>query len=374
MELFTAIFIVVVASIAIMFACNSFDDASNYLGRNMKPGIRGATINAIGSSMPELMTAFFLLFLFQDQDGFSAGIATTAGSAVFNAVIIPMLCILAVKYKGVSIEKVVDGVKQTVVEKIDGISVAKETILRDGFFLLIAEAALIWFLGGSTMSWWMGAVMIGIYGLYFAYLMRGFGGEDEDNASDEGDEEEENDDELPSPLKALLTFDFNTLIYKGKAYTDQNAWVVLGLATTIIGIACWQLAEAVMMSAAALDVPPYFTAVIFAASATSVPDTVLSVKDALRGDYDDAIANALGSNTFDITVGLGLPLLLYGLIYGDVSMASAEDTQLLRIVLFVVTVFVLSLFLLSKRVTVFSAKILAAIYAVWIAILIYGVA
>ena len=128
-----------------------------------------------------------------------------------------------------------------------------------------------------------------------------------------------------------------------------------------------------MLSASALNVPPYFTAVIFAAAATSVPDTVLSVKDALRGDYDDAISNALGSNTFDITVGLGLPLMLYGLIYGDVSLASAEDTQLLRIVLFVVTVFVLSLFLLSKQVTVFSSKILAAIYAVWIAILVYGV-
>jgi Ca2+/Na+ antiporter len=32
-----------------------------------------------------------------------------------------------------------------------------------------------------------------------------------------------------------------------------------------------------MISAEALGVPPYFTALIFAAAATSVPDTILSV-------------------------------------------------------------------------------------------------
>ena len=70
-----------------MYACDSFDDSASYLGRNMAPGLKGATINAIGSSMPELMTAFFLLFLFHERDGFAAGIATTAGSAIFNSVV-----------------------------------------------------------------------------------------------------------------------------------------------------------------------------------------------------------------------------------------------------------------------------------------------
>ncbi len=126
------------------------------------------------------------------------------------------------------------------------------------------------------------------------------------------------------------------------------------------------------MSANALNVPHYFTAVIFAAAATSVPDTVLSVKDALRGDYDDAISNALGSNTFDITVALGLPLLAYGLMFGDVFIASSQDTQILRIALFLVTVLVLSLFLFSKRITVFTSYILGAVYLGWIGLLVYG--
>eukprot|EP01047_Picozoa_sp_COSAG01_P114438 COSAG01_NODE_43112_length_433_cov_0.772455_1_plen_71_part_01 len=53
-------------------------------------------------------------------------------------------------------------------------------------------------------------------------------------------------------------------------------------------------------AAEALDVAPYFTAVILGAAASSVPDTIISYKDAMKGDYDDAIANAIGSNIFDI--------------------------------------------------------------------------
>ena len=368
MEIFTALVVVVIASIIIMYACNSFDDAASHLGRNMAPGVRGATINAVGSSMPELFTAFFLLFLFHDRDGFAAGIATTAGSAIFNAVVIPAVCIFAVRYRGV----LVQGVRgaAAVREKVKSIEISKPNLMRDGFFLLIAEAALIWFLGNSAMTWWMGATLLVIYGLYFAYLARGFGSnEDEDDDS----EDEEDEDEGPtSKLKAFLTFDFNTLLFNGADFSTGRAWVVLSLATGVIAVACWLLAEAVMLSADAMGVPPYFTALVFAAAATSVPDTVLSLKDAVRGDYDDALSNAIGSNTFDITVCLGLPLLLYSLIYDtDVTVMSADETQVLRIVLFGVTLVVLASLLLRERVTVSVAYFLSAIYIGWMGFVVY---
>ena len=366
MDLFIALTIIVIASIVIMYACDSFDDAASYLGRNMAPGVRGATINAIGSSMPELFTALFLLFLFQDRDGFAAGVATTAGSAIFNSVLIPALCILAVRYRGVLREG--DSVRK----KIFSIRVTKKSILRDGFFLLMAEAALIWFLGYHIMTWWMGALMLAIYGLYFLFLARGFGG-NSDEPQEASQEAEDEADAPPAKWKALLTLDFNQFFFGGRAYSTGSAWIVLSAATTVIGIACWQLADAVMVSAEALGVPAYFTALVFAAAATSVPDTVLSVKDALRGEYDDAIANAVGSNTFDITVGLGFPLFLYALLFGDVVVQSADQTQALRIVLFLVTSLVLSIFLLSKKVTATTAYLLLAIYLGWIAFIFYDV-
>ncbi|HAA58723.1 MAG TPA: pseudouridine synthase, partial [Myxococcales bacterium] len=62
--------IIVITSVVIMYACDSFELASKKLGETFPKGIRGATINAVGSSLPELFTSFFLLFLYHNKDGF----------------------------------------------------------------------------------------------------------------------------------------------------------------------------------------------------------------------------------------------------------------------------------------------------------------
>jgi cation:H+ antiporter len=380
MQLYFALGIIAAASIVIMFACNSFEEASKFLGRNMKPGIRGATINAVGSSLPELFTASFLLFWVGSEDGFSAGIATCAGSAVFNAVVIPAVCILAVTMYGVKAD---DGTRT----KVSEITLSRSGVIRDGTFFVLAEVILIIFLGGTfsasetpSMTWWMGLVLMCVYAMYFSYLMlTGFSGEGDDdaenaenaeNAEDADDDNGEDDDEQ-SLIKKVLTLDFNGILFRGREFkTDSDtgrAWVVLTLAVIFIGGACLYLAEAIESSAHALDIPMYFTAVILGAAATSVPDTVLSVKDALKGDYDDAVSNAVGSNIFDITVCLGLPLMVYGLIHGDVilsGIAGGAEVQVLRIALLVVTAIVLTLFL-SGPLGKGKAYALLLIYVAW---------
>ena len=79
------------ASFVIAKSCDWFEDGADYLGRNLSEGTKGATINAIGSSMPELLVTAIYLFLFMDTSGFAGGIGTTAGSAVFNALVIAVL-------------------------------------------------------------------------------------------------------------------------------------------------------------------------------------------------------------------------------------------------------------------------------------------
>lgn len=49
-----------------------FDIASEYLSRNLSEGVSGATINVIGSSMPQLFTTLFFLFILQVKDGVDA--------------------------------------------------------------------------------------------------------------------------------------------------------------------------------------------------------------------------------------------------------------------------------------------------------------
>lgn len=362
MLLLQAVAAVIFASVVIMYACNEFEDSADYLGKDMKPGIKGATINAIGSSLPEMLTTFFLLFMFNDIAGFSAGVATTAGSAIFNSVVIPLLCILAVRFYGV---RQADGT----LKKMKTIEIDKSSLKRDIFFLISAEFLLIYFLGNSSLTWVAGISLVGFYLVYLSYLLYSNRGGNVTSEDDEDEGEDDEGDTSPSKLKALLTFQFNELLFGGKQLTKGTAWVNLSLAVMVIAFACHLLAESVMWSSEALGIPAYFTAIIFAAAATSVPDAILSIKDSIKGNPDDSLSNAIGSNTFDITVALGLPLLAYSLINGDVILAAgdttSEDMQILRYVLVGITLIVAIAFLLPKYISSKHAVIMGALYAGW---------
>lgn len=369
-QLTIAIVFAILASYVINAACNSFDDASEYLGRNLPDGIKGATINAIGSSLPELLTTFFLLFVYHDRDGFSAGVATCAGSAVFNLAVIPAICILAV----------VGLRRRAHDDRVQAIMIRRRTIVRDGAFFLMSEFVLIGFLGNDSLKWWMGGLLFAIYILYMGNIIaeimtmkrRGEATRDIEytppqvsNVGVKG---------VRSLLVAITRFDFNVLVFRGKALNTKRAWIILGLATGVIAAACHILATAVMDSAEAMRIAPYFTAVILGAAATSVPDLVLSLKDAKRGKYDDAISNAVGSNIFDITVALGLPLMIYAALYGDVSLhvegSGQAQVQDLRITLVAITLMVLTIFLWGRALDRRKAVLLLATYALWIAYIV----
>ena len=340
--------LIAVACVGIMYSCNIFEPASDYLGRNMKEGVKGATINAIGSSLPELFTTLILLFVFNKQDGLSGGIATTAGSAVFNAVLIPAGAILAV----------------TMVAKLtSGVEISRRVLFRDGFFVLLAETVLLLFLGEQKLYWWMGAVLIGIYFVYFTVLMTQGGGTDEDDEDDEDDEEMENGGFWGDLFTAMKGGDV--------ALTDSKAWAYIAISVAMVGVFCFALSEATVGLAGEWSLPLFITTVVFAAAATSVPDTIISIKDALKGNYDDAVANAIGSNIFDVCVSLGLPLMLYCLYTGmPVELnqdQSGGNIQVLRFVMVGFTATVILLFLLGKKVGKKTGIAMLGMYAGWLA-------
>ncbi len=368
--------LILISSIFIMYACDTFEAGSRFIGTNLPPGLRGATINAIGSSLPELFTTFFLLFVYHDQDGFSGGIATCAGSAIFNAVVIPGLCIIVVLFWGIRIKGRI--------ERVESITIKRRGFMRDAFFFILSEIALILILTGSTLQWWMGGILLGLYGLYLSYLFWEYkshvANEDEDEDEDEAEDE---DDGVPSSwLTAILTLNFRWMLYRTKPLNKSRAWVLLAIGTIAIAIPCHWLAHACVNIAGVMGVPVFFTTVVLAAAATSVPDTIISIRDARQGDYDDAISNALGSNIFDINVALGLPLFLYGLIYGNVKVAGAVKNasgaisstaavQELRVLLLILTLVLVAIFLIGRTMGKLKAVMLFSLYGIF---LLYTVA
>lgn len=347
---------IVLASVVIKLACDSFEPAADHLGRNMPSGVKGATINAVGSSLPELLTSIMLLFIYHDRDGFAAGVATCAGSAVFNVVVIPALCVLAVTRKGVLRP---DGRR----ERVTHIHFERSALVRDGLFFLGAELVLIALLGRTTLGWKAGALLVSTYALYLGFLgwqMRGSTPREHPHAHGGFDASR-------GRAWALLTFDFNVVFFGGRHFSDRRALVVVLASVAVLGGACHSLAWAVMSVADALNIAPYFAALVLAAAATSIPDAILSIKDSLKGDYDDAIANAFGSNTFDIGICIGLPLLVYALVFEPVTLASDPESvagiQSLRIALLMITALVLGLLWWGKRIGRGRASLLLLTYA-----------
>jgi cation:H+ antiporter len=353
MDIAFSLVLVCLSTVIIAKACDGFEAAADYIGRNMSEGVKGASINAIGSSMPELLTTFVFLFLFADTTSFAGGIGTTAGSSVFNTLIIPALSVLA-------------AIK---IFKILGADVSKKVVLRDGLMLIAAEFILIVTIG-DTLEWWHGMMLMLLYLAYVGYMFASMktadckfsqelenGGKDDEGVCFRGNR-----------LSALLKLDLETAVINGREMDAKGAWELLTISTLVIAIACYILVFGCELFSHELGIHGYFVAVILAAAASSVPDTILSIKDAKKGNYDDAVSNALGSNIFDICFALGLPLFLYTIINGPIIMPDSMVTHIteLRVVLLVFTIAAFLIFLFGQSITKVKALSLLGMYFVFV--------
>lgn len=346
MTIVVSLALILLCCLIIWKASDGFETASEYIGRNLSEGVRGATINAIGSSMPELFTTLFFLFILKDKDGFAGGIGTTAGSAIFNGMIIPAVVILVVIFKRIN----------------SSVEVSRKVLIRDGLSLLICELVLIFLIGGDNLNWIHGLILMLLYAVYVVYMLRSM----KANKSDIGDDDDDDDAEDKGFIINLLTLNLEPLFVKNEVNT-KNSWWLLIVSMTVIGGACMLLVKSCEWLGDAMGVPIYFIAVVLASAATSVPDTILSMKDAKKGNYDDAVSNALGSNIFDVCFALGFPLFLFSIINGpiEMSVSTVENISELRILLFILTLLAFIIYLANRKMGKTSAFLLLGIYVLF---------
>jgi sodium/potassium/calcium exchanger 2 len=70
-----------------------------------------------------------------------------------------------------------------------------------------------------------------------------------------------------------------------------------------------------------------FMGLTFLAAGTSVPDMLSAVIVAKQGEADKAISSSVGSNVFDICVGLAFPWILFIITYQEsVSVKRMRDS------------------------------------------------
>eukprot|EP00753_Platysulcus_tardus_P018171 PLAT6755.2.p1 GENE.PLAT6755.2~~PLAT6755.2.p1 ORF type:complete len:678 (+),score=402.06 PLAT6755.2:51-2084(+) len=117
----------------------------------------------------------------------------------------------------------------------------------------------------------------------------------------------------------------------------------------------------------ALCIPPEVMGVTFLAAGTSIPDMLSSVIVARQGLGDMAVSSSIGSNIFDVTVGLPLPWLCYNIFVGPVAVLSSGLFTSI-IVLFVMLVAVIGIVACSHwRMTRRMGYAMFFLYCVFVA-------
>jgi len=352
--------LILISSIIIWKSSDGFDYASSYLGRNLTDGVKGATINAISSSMPELLTSFFFLIFLKDAVGFSGGLGTVAGSAVFNAMVIPALSIIAVIYFGVA----------------KSIEVSKKVIYRDSIALIILQLALIGILYFQMLNWMGGLLLVSLYVIYIFYMFYTM-----ENSSLKSEFETSSTvEKVNNKFISFLKLDFYKALIGNSKINTLNAILLLFVSLLFMGGSCLILVWACELigekeysffgyeGLIGLNLPISAVAIIIAAAATSVPDTILSIKDALKGNFNDAISNAIGSNVFDIGFALGFPVLIYSLLYEPIILnESIQDFSInIMLILLFLTLATFIVLVSSKKIGLTRGIILLFFYFIFI--------
>ncbi|ELR69020.1 solute carrier family 24 [Fulvivirga imtechensis AK7] len=285
----------------------------------MSHEMAGATLMAIGSSAPELFVAIIALVHSGNHE--AIGVGTIVGSALFN--------ILVIIGASAAVRKV---------------KLMWQPVLRDLLFYGLSVAALFFILRDGEVNWIESLVLVIFYGGYLIAVMywrKLLKFTDTDSIDDDYIEE----GELKGWKKIFqpLNYVLRKIFPPPKHYIATFALSVLAIA-----VLCWILVESAIGISQILDIPEIIIALTVLAVGTSIPDMISSVIVAKQGRGGMAVSNAVGSNIFDILIGLGLPWLLITLIKGSSISTQAEGLNESVILLLASVLLIFIAFLISR--------------------------
>ena len=244
---------------------SSAERLSSYYG--LPAVIQGSVVVAIGSSFPELASVVFTAL----SDVFDMGIGAIVGSAIFNILVIPAV-------SGI----LTDGYLDT----------NRTLVYKEAQFYMVAVSALI--------------VTLALAVIYFP-----------DDAADLVGT-------MNRPLAVAPILLYGVYVFiQWQDITDHNAepetdlnvlrqWATLVAGLVVILVTVEQLVGAVESLTGTLGIPDFLAGVTIIAAATSLPDTLISVRAARDGRSVTSLGNVLGSNTFDLLVAIPIGILIAG--------------------------------------------------------------
>lgn len=311
----------------------SLDNIASYL--KIPDDVAGATLMAFGTSAPEIFTAFLSLFLLTGSAASGVGVGTIVGSAIFQILVV------------IGFAAIIAPAKLT-----------WKPVLRDSFFYLISILLLILVVNDNVITVYEAGVLVSFYFVYLIVLFFW---------SKNSDPEKPINKDNTEPLEVETEQSLNSNNFLIKIFTllvkpinlvlnlipdcqkkPKTTFFVFFLSLSIIGAVSYVMVLSAEQLANDLGIDPAIVALTILAGGSSIPEMISSAVVAKQGRSDMAIANAIGSNIFDVLVSLGLPVLVWTMLNGDLTEVGAGNINSSLILLFA-TLFAVVLILISQK-------------------------
>lgn len=236
----------------------------------LPPVVQGSVVAAIGSSFPELSIAVLSVVR---HSSFDLGVGAVVGSAVFNVLVIPGLSALLAEGE---------------------LNASRDVVYKEAQFYMLSVVALllVFSLGviyyphesgrlATEIPRWLALLPIALYGLY-------------------------------AFIQYADTVDYAAGPSDYESVNAAKQWGVLGVSLVLVLVAVEGFVYGAEVFGAAFGTPEALWGLTVVAAATSLPDTLVSVRAAQRGKGVTSLGNVLGSNVFDLLIAVPAGIVLAG--------------------------------------------------------------
>ena len=278
-DLIIYIVILIVALIVVIKSADLFVDSLVEVGESLGISqiILGVTASAIGTSLPEFGSAMIAVF----SGNPDIGVGVVIGSNIWNIAGILGISSLAAGY----------------------IFVKKEELKRDGLMTLLTAAILLIFMVlFNDITRIVGVVLVVVYIIYLYILIKS----QHKKSNSEGSEAEESTESE----KPEISSSENVLVEEMVSGRSRNKNILISL----VGLTGLILGSRLLVYSGVeigelTGVPQIIMGLFALAIGTSMPELVVTLRSAMKKMHSLSIGTVLGSNIFNILIGIGIPSL-----------------------------------------------------------------
>ena len=323
-----ALFVIIALMIHIIgtIADGAFMEWTEYFKKKWKMSnfVAGETIQALGTSAPEISISLIGLYILNENP--ALGMATIVGSAVFQITIVIGVPILLADKSA----------------KLDPKGLLRTASVYGG------SVVLLWLFvqTGNALVWWELAILAIYHILYIVFLLLN---KPEGDAEDDTPEHDESKIENETLLLRWLDRILNLIPTPGEKWGIVNG-IPVGFIITLfaIGISSYIFVDMSVSFAELLGISSTLIALTVLAGGSSMPELFSNIPLARKGNIDQAIGNAFGSNTLDICISFALMSIPYTLMTGSISGPELESMMMPIMFLFGYLFLVLLIFAIEK--------------------------